>query len=64
MALLEPNEQEVARMLDMAEIRVLEVRGGHVKLGFDAPRAVSICRSELRPNVRHVLPAWQKAECA
>ena len=45
------------------EIRVLEIRGGRVKLGFQAPAYVSISRSELLQNEGELLlaceePAW------
>ena len=29
------------------KVTVLEIRGGHVKLGLEAPQDVPICRSEL-----------------
>lgn len=31
-------------------IKVLEIRGGQVRLGIDAPRSVNIVRSELVPK--------------
>ena len=64
MLVLGRKSGESVMLGDDIEVRVLEVRGGHVKLGFDAPRSVSICRSELQPDVRQVLPTWRKAECA
>ncbi len=32
-------------------VRVIEIRGGQVKLGFEAPRGVNIRREELRRRV-------------
>ncbi|WP_256656560.1 carbon storage regulator [Pseudomonas sp. 770NI] len=36
------------RIDDEIQIKVIDVIGSHVSLGFDAPRHISIARSELR----------------
>ena len=41
------------------EVVVLEVDGDRVKLGFNAPRYVPICRGEIPENWPTVLPALQ-----
>ena len=48
------------------EVIVLEVRGGRVKLGFNAPGYLTIQRGELRlhHDLESWFPAWEEAECA
>jgi carbon storage regulator len=33
------------------EVTIIEIRGNQVKLGFSAPRYVSICRSEIHEKL-------------
>ncbi len=46
------------------EVVVLEIRGGCVKLGFNAPQAVPIHRKELYEKINEQHPARFHAECA
>lgn len=57
-------------------VKVLEVRGSHVRLAFEAPRAVRIMRSELvvtedgeslsecDPDLEHKPAEWEADACA
>jgi carbon storage regulator len=45
-------------------VRVLDVKGGRVKLGFDAPGDAPIHRSEVYEKVMHRPPAGAYAEAA
>ena len=36
------------------EVRVLEARSGHVKLGIEGPREISIYRQEIHQNAHNV----------
>jgi carbon storage regulator len=42
------------------EVRVLEISGGRVKLGFSAPAKMSIQRNEIRGSYPQPLPSWQR----
>jgi carbon storage regulator len=44
-------------------VTVVGIEGGRVKLGFDAPRAVPIHRTEVYQRIEGWLPALQHAEC-
>lgn len=44
-------------------VTVLEVSGGRVRLGFQAPRDVRICRAELREPTPEPEDASANAEC-
>ena len=55
---------ECIRIGERVVVKVVSVRGGQVRLGIEAPAAVSVLRSELRPapessrdTVRCPLPA-------
>jgi carbon storage regulator len=37
------------------EVTIVEIRGNQVKLGFSAPRCVSICRSEIHEKLAESL---------
>lgn len=39
---------EIGEGEDMIVVKVIEIRGDKVRLGFDAPKSVPIARSELR----------------
>lgn len=43
---------------------VLEIRGGRVKLGFEAAAETPIHRGELHERIGKSLPAFARAECA
>lgn len=49
MLVLARKKNEVIKIGDNITITVLDVRGGTVRLGFDAPRDVVILRGELEP---------------
>ncbi len=44
------------------EVVVLEVEGGRVKLGFEAPRYVPICRAEIHQELVDCLAGGRNAE--
>ncbi len=45
-------------------VTVLEVHGGRVKLGIDAPGDASVHRAEVYQRIAHCLPAGAYAEAA
>jgi len=49
MLVLARKKNEKIMIGDNIEITVLDVRGGTVRLGFDAPRDIVILRGELEP---------------
>jgi carbon storage regulator len=57
-----PGESVV--MSNDIEVRVIEIRGGRVKLGFKAPPYVTIWRSELQRDEEQVLLAMEEAACS
>ena len=63
MLVLSRKESEAIQVGGGITIKVLEVRGGRVRLGIDAPKSVSIQRSEVparqtpRSPVRSALPS-------
>ena len=42
------------------KVQVLEISGGHVKLGFSAPKDVSIQREEIREVYPVPFESWQR----
>ncbi len=50
MLVLSRKKNQTIRIGDEIILKVLEVRGGVVRLGFEAPDDVSILRSELIPG--------------
>jgi carbon storage regulator len=46
------------------EVTVLEISGGKVKLGFSAPREVSIQRNEIRREYPNACLAWDRPPIA
>lgn len=49
MLVLSRKKEESIRIGDEITIKVISVKGGGVRLGIEAPRDVSIVRSELLP---------------
>lgn len=47
---------------DDVEVTVLEIDGDRVKLGFDAPRYVPICRAEIHRELADCLVGETNAE--
>ena len=45
---------------DGIEVTVLQIRGDRVKLGFSAPKEVTIHRQELRQRIADAQPAPQR----
>ena len=45
------------------EVVVLEIRGGRVKLGFEAPKEVSIHRKELQEQISNMHPSVYHQDC-
>lgn len=50
MLILARKRDEVVKIGENIEVKVLEIRGGTVRLGFEAPKDVLILRSELVPH--------------
>lgn len=50
MLVLSRKKDEVLRIGDEVIVKVLEVRGGVVRLGIEAPDHINIVRSELLPG--------------
>ena len=47
MLVLSRGKHQVITIGDNIRITVVEVRGGHVKIGIDAPRELQVLRAEL-----------------
>jgi len=62
MLVLSRKSGECVRIGQSIEVRVLEVRGNRVKLGFSAPADVAIQRDEIRDASLHQFTAWH--ECS
>ena len=58
MLVLSRKPGECVRIGELIEVKVLEVSGGRVKLGFSAPREVAIQRQELRDACPRPLKSW------
>jgi carbon storage regulator len=61
MLVLSRKDGESVRIGDLIEVKVLEVKGGKVKLGFSAPPNVQIQRNEIRstyPRQSQALPTY------
>lgn len=52
MLVLSRKEEEKIMIGDKVSIQVLEVCGNHVKLGFSAPRDISIYRQEIYQKIQ------------
>ena len=63
MLVLSRKPEERVYVGDDIEVVVLEVQGGRVKLGFNAPGYLSIQRGELH-DTESWYPALAEAECA
>jgi carbon storage regulator CsrA len=44
----------------MIKVKILEINGGHVKLGFSAPSDVAIQREEIRDAYPVPSESWQR----
>ncbi len=69
MLVLTRKEGEMLRIGPEVTVKILEVRGGQVKLGFEAPRTVEIYREEIyrqieEANLRALLPDRAALELA
>jgi carbon storage regulator CsrA len=58
MLVLSRKSGECVQIGDLIEVKVLEVSGGRVKLGFSAPPNVAIQRAEIRGSNPRPLAAW------
>ncbi len=61
MLVLSRQPGESIQLGDDVEITILEVRGSIVKIGIDAPKEVSIYRSELGQINRLATSNWRKS---
>ncbi len=59
MLVLSRKKNQVLRIGDEVILKVIEVRGGVVRLGIDAPNHISILRGELAISM-----AEERPECA
>ncbi len=64
MLVLSRKARERVFIGDEIEVVVIEVRGGRVTLGFDAPCQLPIRRGELDHETKSWFPALEHAECA
>lgn len=60
MLVLSRKNGECVRIGRFIEVKVLEVGGGRVKLGFSAPPEVAIQRNEIRGVYPRPFPAWRQ----
>jgi carbon storage regulator CsrA len=60
MLVLSRKNGECIQIGDSIEVKVIEVSGGRVKLGFSAPRNVSIQRNEIRGIQPRPLSSWDR----
>ena len=58
MLVLSRKKGECVRIGQSIEVKVLEVSGGRVKLGFSAPPGVAIQRNEIRGEYPRPLASW------
>jgi carbon storage regulator len=61
MLVLSRKNGECVQIGDSIEVKVLEVSGGRVKLGFCAPPNVSIQRNEIRDGYLHAGQSWEES---
>jgi len=59
MLVLSRKHGECVRIGESIEVKVLEIDGGRVKLGFSAPPDVAIQREEIRGTHRRRCEQWQ-----
>jgi carbon storage regulator len=60
MLVLSRKSGECVRIGQSIEVKVLEVSGNRVKLGFSAPADVAIQRDEIRDTYLHQFTSWQQ----
>jgi len=61
MLVLSRKSGECVRIGSSIEVKVLEITGGRVKLGFSAPLGVAIQRNELRREYPRPLASWGRS---
>jgi carbon storage regulator CsrA len=59
MLVLSRKNGECVRIGQFIEVKVLEVGGGKVKLGFTAPAEVAIQRNEIRGDYPRPFTSWR-----
>jgi carbon storage regulator CsrA len=64
MLVLSRKNGESVQIGDSIEVKVLEVSGGRVKLGFSAPPAMAIKREEIHGAYPHPFTAWVRGSAA
>ena len=63
MLVLSRNTEQTIMIGDDIEVKVVDIRGGRVRLGFTAPRNVSIHRREVYDRIqRHETDATKKMD--
>ena len=60
MLVLSRRSGECVRIGRFIEVKVLEVSGSRVKLGFSAPAEMAIQRNEIRDVDPHQFTSWQQ----
>ncbi len=60
MLVLSRKSGECVRIGESIEVKVLEIDGGRVKLGFSAPADVHIQRDEIRGAPPHRFRRWHE----
>jgi carbon storage regulator len=56
MLILTRRPQEVLRVGDNIKVHVLEVKGGQIRLGVEAPREIPVRREEIRVRIKRGTP--------
>ncbi len=57
MLILTRRPQEVLRVGDNIKVHVLEVKGGQIRLGVEAPREIPVYREEIWVRIKRGTPA-------
>jgi carbon storage regulator len=60
MLVLSRKSGECVRIGESIEVKVLEIDGGRVKLGFSAPADVNIQRDEIRGTLPRRFQRWHE----
>ena len=56
MLILTRRPQEVLRVGDNIKVHVLEVKGGQIRLGVEAPREILVYREEIWARIKRGTP--------